>query len=86
MLLRNLPEDYNSFRCAMTLRDQLPSTEMIRIKGIEEFDHRKEQNQQSVKNVMLVNKAYRKIGLNWSNARFRSDDTEKDSKMKSYKC
>lgn len=43
MLLRSLPEKFENFWCAMSIRDELPSFETVCIKIAEEYDGRKEE-------------------------------------------
>lgn len=42
MLLYSLPESYETFRCAIETRDNLPNLENLKIKIVEEFEARKE--------------------------------------------
>ena len=46
MLLNSLPPSFNVIKCTMEARDDVPTAEIIRQKVIEEYDSRKQQQQQ----------------------------------------
>ncbi|BET02189.1 Hydra magnipapillata [Nesidiocoris tenuis] len=54
LLLNSLPEEFENFRCAIESRDELPRTELLRIKILEESDSRIEKQQDG--NNALISK------------------------------
>ena len=47
MLLYSLPVSYENFRCAIETRDELPTTEVLKIKIMEETDARHKWNRKN---------------------------------------
>ena len=54
LLLYSLPGSYENFRCAIESRDELPTSEALKVKIIEETDARKSKVQESDEKAMVV--------------------------------
>ena len=46
VLLNSLPASYENFRCAIETRDELPPTEVLKIKIVEEIDARQNKEEE----------------------------------------
>lgn len=55
LLLYSLPDSYETFRCAMETRDDLPDPEVLRIKILEESEARQAKNERSDQNALYAN-------------------------------
>ena len=62
LLLYSLPGSYEDFRCAIESRDELPTSEALKVKIIEETDARKSKVQECDEKAMLVS--------GWGNKRY----------------
>jgi len=58
MLLYSLPPSFESFRCAIELRDELPTPEALRVKIIEQDDARRNDARSGTANAMIVKKQF----------------------------
>lgn len=54
LLLYSLPESYETFRCALETRDELPSPSVLRVKILEEDQARKAKEDRADQNAMYV--------------------------------
>lgn len=87
LLLYSLPSMFDNFRCAIESRDELPSSETLRVKIIEESDARKHDTQGDISNAMVANKRFdkqrrtqrKKNGL-------PVKDNTNTTKIKCYRC
>ncbi|CAK9826054.1 Retrovirus-related Pol polyprotein from transposon TNT 1-94 [Anthophora retusa] len=56
LLLYSLPSTFETFRCAIESRDDLPSPETLRIKIVEEYDARTNDDRNDVPDALAINK------------------------------
>lgn len=56
LLLYSLPDSYETFRCALETRDELPKPEILRVKILEESESRKSKEDKDQCNALYVKK------------------------------
>ena len=54
MLLNSLPASYENFRCAIETRDELPTTEVLKIKIVEETDARQNREEEKQSDALFA--------------------------------
>lgn len=59
MLLYSLPPSYENFRCAIESRDELPTSDALKIKIMEENDARRATSKEKCQNALIVQKPRR---------------------------
>lgn len=89
MLLYSLPNSFDTFRCAIESRDQLPTPENLRIKILEESDARSNGRGASVvsnkQDALFTNKSQRRV-QNSKQQGFYEHKPNNSSNLKCYKC
>lgn len=58
LLLYSLPQNFENFRCAIESRDELPSPEALKIKILEEYEARNNQNTHEDQEALLAGKNF----------------------------
>ena len=58
MLLYSLPASYENFRCAIETRDELPTTEVLKIKIVEETDARQNREEEKQSDALFARRAH----------------------------
>lgn len=79
MLLYSLPQSYENFRCAIESRDELPTSEILKIKIIEESEARKKTSENMVVAMSVENR-----GRTRSN--FGRNEGHKSNSIRVFKC
>lgn len=79
MLLYSLPVSFENFRCAIESRDELPTPEILRVKIVEEYEARKNENQYNLSDAMFSKKKFFKS----RNTNRKEDNKKCDSGQKS---
>lgn len=54
LLLYSLPDSYETFRCALETRDDLPKPDILRVKILEEWESRKAKNNRTESDALYV--------------------------------
>lgn len=58
LLLYSLPESFGTFCCAMETRDELPDSETLRVKILEEYESKRVRDSNTEQNVMYARRSH----------------------------